>query len=98
MRPQTNRSIIAGKAPLRLTPYEMAHPYKVVRSFFKSFYLEDIRQFSWQMMVATLCRSDEDLGTDLSRESMLAFYEEQERALEAMFLIINSKTAKKPPR
>jgi hypothetical protein len=89
MKPQTNRAIIAENKPLRLTTEEMAHPYKVVRSFFKSFHLEDIRQFSWQMMIATLCRSDEDLGTDLSRESLLAFYEEQERALEAIYIIIH---------
>jgi hypothetical protein len=93
MKPQTNRAIIAGKVPLRLTPEEMGQPYKVVSSFFKSFHLEDIRQFSWQMMVTTLCLRDDDLGSEHSRGALLAFYEELERALEAMYLISNGKTA-----
>lgn len=89
MRSQTNRSIIAGKEPLRLTTKEMLNPKEVVMSFYSSFDLEDIRQLLWQMTSTTICLDDETLGLCIRRDQVLAFYEELERAIEAMHLIIH---------
>jgi hypothetical protein len=89
MNPQTNRAIIAGTTPLRLTSKEMLNPKEVVMSFYSSFDLEDIRQLLWQMTSTTICLDDETLGLCIRRDQILAFYEETERAIEAMYLILH---------
>jgi hypothetical protein len=92
MNPKTNRAITARTTPLRLTQLEILNPQLVVQSFFKSFDLEYVRELLWLMTSITICLDDEKLGTSISRGQILAFYEELDRALEAMCLILPHET------
>jgi hypothetical protein len=84
---RTNRSIVAGDIPLRLSPEEIKAPEMVLRLFLQSFDLENCRDILWLAFSLTLCSADETIGIDYTRTEILAFYEETERLIEAVCVL-----------
>ena len=82
----TNRAIIAGNVPLRLTAEQMENPMAVLSNFFGAIDLEEARDIMWFFFSIVICMDDEDID-EYDRRAIRLYYEEIELLIEASYEI-----------
>jgi hypothetical protein len=85
-----NSELIAKNTPLRLTREEMEDPQELLRNFFSSFTLNDIREALWDVFSRSLATNDCELGC-ITHDCLVYYYEEMVRMVEAAGLIYGPK-------
>ena len=92
----TNGQRIALYEPLYLTLGEMKNPQEVLKDFFSTFSLDDVRGILFGAFTSAMCQNDDYFDHDPEARanllwSLLAF----ERVLEASYLVMEGVGSKK---
>jgi hypothetical protein len=83
--------------PVRLDKEETANPLKVISQFFEDYSLSEIRDHNRQMDCVCLSADSEGFQEPGDRDFLLCYRNEEERVLEAAFLLSrNYDVADKP--
>lgn len=80
--------------PIRLSEEEKGEPLETLRSFFENCPLSQIRQLLWHMVETSLAVPYSVFDHATERQTLLWFYRELERALEAGLLLCQQHTGK----
>jgi hypothetical protein len=81
--------------PIRLSKEEQAEPLEILQDFFQTTPFPDIRRLLWQLVETSLCVPHSVWDDASDRQTLLWFYRELERSLEAARLLACAANTKK---
>ena len=81
--------------PIRLNEEEMSNPLKVVSGFFEDYSLSEIRDHNQQMDFVCLSTDSAPFQEPTERDHLLCYRKDEERALEAAYLLSRNFDASK---
>lgn len=73
--------------PLRLTKEQKQNPYLVLEEFFQHFHLHEVRETSWNWLIAVLSSSGSISQNPIERSNHIFYYEKTEELVEACYVI-----------
>ena len=77
--------------PMRLTEQEKEDPLPVLREFYSSYHLNEVRETLWDWFTIAITTDNPTFDDGSSRSSLLLFYERLEKLLEALYLLVEKK-------
>ena len=83
--------------PIRLDKEETSSPLKVISQFFEDYSLSEIRDHNQQMDYVCLSADSEGFHEPSERDFLLCYRNEEERVLEAAFLLSRNYDAASKP-